>query len=87
MGLGGLNVPTPGPVYSALFVQKEAKTRFHSFSHQVKVARGLHLKVRVVGSTHSWSNLYPDPGQILLSMENFKMLPDKGLPAEMDTVS
>ncbi len=48
-------------------------------------ARKLHLKVRAAGATHSWSNLFPDPGDILLDMSGFKTL-ENGERAQVETV-
>ena len=31
------------------------------------------MKVRVCGSTHSWTNLYPDPDQVLIRTDLFEL--------------
>ena len=52
---------------------------------QIKIACRFGLQVRAVGSGHSWSSVFPDEGDILLSMGNFKTL-ESGSPAELDGV-
>ena len=52
---------------------------------QVVAARRKGLQLRPAGSTHSWSSLYPDEGDILLDMRSLKTL-ENGKRAELDHV-
>ncbi|XP_065844316.1 uncharacterized protein [Oscarella lobularis] len=50
----------------------------HNRSHVKKIIKNVKkasMKVRVYGTTHSWTNLYPDPNQILIRTEHFMKCP------------
>ncbi len=52
---------------------------------QIKVACRFGLKVRAVGSGHSWASLFANKGDIHLNMASFKTL-ENGNAAEPDAV-
>ena len=45
-------------------------------NYQVKFVFNFVSKVRAVGSTHSWSPLYPDSGNVLINGTALKTLAD-----------
>ncbi len=50
------------------------KFRVLSLSFKVRAAKGMGLKIRATGAAFSYSNLFPDEGNILMEMKDVKML-------------